>query len=59
MKRYKITRVYRVSAETKAAALELARGEQAAESLVYEAATEEPARSGGGWKPTLKEQRKG
>lgn len=57
MKRYKITRVYRVSAETKAAALDLLGGEQASEFLAYEAAAEEQPRSSG-WGHAVKRQLK-
>ena len=55
MKRYKITRVYRISAETKAAALALVNGEQASEYLAYEAATEDQPRTSG-WKHAVKQQ---
>ena len=57
MKRYKITRVYRISAEDKAAALALVNGEQASEYLAYEAATEDLPRPGG-WKYAAKPQPK-
>ena len=57
MKRYKITRVYRVLAETEAAALELVKGEQASEYLVYEAAAEDQPRTSG-WRHPAKPQPK-